>query len=180
MRRANRQLLLLALGVGVLGIAVYAEIERERTLLPPPLTAIDLARVQRLSVECTAVCRSRRFERRADGWQMLEPYAQAANAEAVAHLLAIARAPVRVKLQGNAVDAEKLGLAPPLAVLRVDDVAIALGDEDPIEHDRYMQVGDTFARVADRFSARVFEAPENEIANELAPAPAATPAPRKE
>lgn len=180
MRRANRQLLWLALGVGVLGAAVYAEIERERTLLPQPLTAIDPARVQRLSVECASVCRSRRFERNANGWQMLEPFAKPANAEAVEHLLAIARAPVRVKLQGNAVDAAKLGLAPPLVVLRVDDVAIALGDEDPIEHDRYMQVGDTFARVADRFSARVFEAPENELANERAPDPAHDRAATKE
>jgi len=165
MRRANRQLLLLALAVAVLGGAVYAEVERERTLLPPPLTAIDPAKVQRLSIECASVCRSRRFVRDANGWQMLEPFAQPASAEAVEHLLAIARAPVRVKLQGNAVNPAKLGLEPALVVLRVDDIAIALGDEDPIEHDRYMRVGDMFARVPDRFSARVFEAPENELAD---------------
>jgi hypothetical protein len=164
MKRANRQLAWLALGVAALGAVVYAEIARERAALPPPLTAIDPARVQHLAIECQSVCRSRRFERTANGWQMLEPYAKPASAEAVAHLLAVARAPVRVTLERSAYDAAKLGLAPPLLVLRVDDVAIALGDEDPIEHDRYVLVGDTLARVPDRFSARLFEAPENELA----------------
>ena len=163
MRKSNRNLLLLALAVLLLGGAVYAEIERERALLLQPLVALDLAAVRRLEVHCNSVCRSRSFERTAAGWQMLTPYAQPAREDAIAHLLAVARAPARVRLVRQDYDLAKLGLAPPLLTLQIDDVQIALGDEDPIEHDRYVLVGDLLARVPDRFSARLLEAPENEL-----------------
>jgi len=168
MRKKTRSLLFLALGTALLGGAVYLQIARERAAFPPPLTDIDPARVTRLEVRCSAVCRTRRFERDGTTWRMLEPYAAPANAEMVAKLLSVARAPVSVKLDAAAYDMAKLGLAPPLVTLRVDDVEIALGDEDPIDHDRYVRVGKLLARVPDRFSARVFETPESELA--VAPA----------
>jgi len=164
MRGPTRNLILLALGVALLGAAVYAQIEHERTLAPQPVTALDTDKVRRLEIVCMSVCRSRRFERTDAGWQMLEPYAQPARAEAVAHLLAVARAPARMRADVRGYDLHKLGLAPPLLTLRLDDTQIAVGDEDPIEHDRYMLVGEQLLRVPDRFSARLLEAPEGELA----------------
>ena len=173
MRRTTRHTILLALAVAMLGGAVYAEIARERRLLPQPLTQIDPTSARRLEIRCAAVCRSRRFERRADGWRMLEPYDQPASAEAIAHLFAVTHAPMRTRLESHGHDPAKLGLAPPLVTLIVDDIEIAVGDEDPIEHDRYVRVGDVLARVPDRFSARLFEAPEGELADPGAATPAA-------
>jgi hypothetical protein len=173
LRRATRNLLALAALVALLCGAVYAEIDRERAMLPQALTQIDPARAQRLEIRCAAVCRSRRFERRADGWRMLEPYDQPASADAIAHLFAVTHAPIRVRLDMRDHDPARLGLAPPLVTLIVDDVQIAVGDEDPIEHDRYVRTGDVLARVPDRFSARLFEAPEGELADPASAQPAA-------
>jgi len=170
MRRATRTLFLLTITVALLGAAVYAEIARERTLMPRPLTQIDPLTARRLEIRCAAVCRSRRFERRAEGWHMLEPYDRPASAEAIAHLFAVTHAPIRTRLDVHDHDPAKLGLAAPLVTLIVDDVEIAVGDEDPIEHDRYVRVGDLLARVQDRFSARLFEAPEGELAEPVDPA----------
>lgn len=158
------------LAVTLLATAVYAELARERALAPQPVSTLDSASVQHIEIHCAAVCRSRRFERTAAGWQMLEPYNLPASAAAVAHLLAVARAPARVRLNLRDYDLAKLGLSPPLLTLRLDDVAIDVGDEDPIEHDRYMRVGDALLRVPDRFSARLLEAPEGELADPAAAA----------
>ena len=172
-RRKTRNLLGLAAAVALLGGAVYAEVQRERAMLPQPLTQVDPQRAQRLEIQCAAVCRSRRFERRAGGWQMLEPYDAPANAEAIAHLFAVTRAPVRMRLDLRDHDPSRLGLAPPLVTLIIDGARIAVGDEDPIEHDRYVLADGMLARVPDRFSARLFEAPESELAG---PAPGPRPA----
>lgn len=165
MKRSSRQLLLLALAVALLAIAVRAELARERALAPQPVSSIDTSQVRRLEIRCAAVCRSRRFERGASGWQMLEPYQAPADTAAVEHLLSVARAPARMRLNLRDYDLAKLGLAPPLLTLALDDVLIQVGGEDPLEHDRYMRVGDTLLRVPDRFSARLLESPQSELAN---------------
>jgi hypothetical protein len=170
MRKSTRSILFLALAVIALGAAVYVELEREIHLAMQPLTALDPASVKRVEILCAAVCRNRRFEQTDAGWQMLEPFAKPADSEAIRRLLAVARAPIRVRLQLRDYDLAKLGLAPPQIVLKLDDVRIDVGDEDPIEHDRYIRVGDTLVRVPDRFSARLLEAPESEVAD-VAPAP---------
>jgi len=164
MRRSNRSVWYLALLVALLGAAVYAQLARERSALLQPVTSLDTAAVRRIDIVCAAVCRSRRFERSPAGWQMLEPYQKPASAAAIARLLAVARAPARVRLNLRDYDLSKLGLAPPLLTLRLDDTVIELGDEDPIEHDRYIRVGSELLRVPDRFSARLLEAPEGELA----------------
>ena len=165
MSRASRNLLLLALAVAALGAAVSAQLARERALGPQPVSTLDGDSVRRIEIRCASVCRSRRFERTAEGWQMREPYQAPASAQAVAHLLAVARAPARLRLNLRDYDLAKLGLAPPLLTLTLDDVVIQVGDEDPLEHDRYMRVGDTLLRVPDRFSARLLESPESELAD---------------
>jgi hypothetical protein len=164
MRKSTRNILLLALAVALLGGSVYAELERERGLGVQPLTTLDPAAVQRVEIRCRD-CTTRRFARDANGWRMLEPYAQPANAESVARLLAVARSPVRTRAKIAEYDATKLGLAPAQFTLTFDQTVIEIGNEDPIEHDRYVKLGDELLRVPDRFSARLLEAPDSEVAD---------------
>jgi hypothetical protein len=163
MRKTTRNIFFLAVAVALLAVAVYVELGHEKTSGQAPMTRLDPATVQRLEVRCDT-CRTRRFARSVDGWRMLEPYALPADADAVAHLLAIARAPVRQRLRLQEYDLAKLGLSPPQFTLTFDDVVVSIGGEDSIEHDRYVRVGDELLRVADRFSARLLEAPERELA----------------
>ena len=167
MRRSTRNLLLLALAVAMLGGAVYAELERERTLGVQPLTSLDPATIQRVEIRCSD-CQTRRFERAGTGWRMLEPYAQAANTDSVARLLAVAMAPVRTRAKIAEYDPAKLGLAPAQFTLKYDDLTIEIGNEDPIEHDRYVKLDGELLRVPDRFSARLLESPESELADRKA------------
>jgi hypothetical protein len=160
-------MVVLAVTVALLAMAVYAELGHEQRIAQAPLTRLDPATVQRLEVRCQT-CRTRRFARSADGWHMLEPYALPADADAVAHLLAIARTPVRQRLQLPEYDLAKLGLSPAQFTLTFDDLVVSIGGEDSIEHDRYVRVGDELLRVADRFSARLLEAPERELADPAA------------
>lgn len=153
---------MLAAVVALLAIAVYAELMHERTLAPMPLTGVDPATVRNLEVRC-ATCRTRRFARDENGWRMLEPYALPADAEAIARLLAVAHAPVRERHPLHDYDAVRLGLDPAQITLTLDDLVVAIGGEDPIDHDRYVHVGDEMLRVPDRFGARLLEAPENEL-----------------
>jgi hypothetical protein len=163
MTRRLRTLLILALAVAVLGGGVYAELERERSLAAQPLTTLDPANVRHIEIRCRD-CQTRVFERDGAGWRMLEPYAQTANAESVTRLLNVVQAPVRTRAKLAEYDTSKLGLAPPQFTLRFDETIVEIGDEDPIEHDRYVKLGDELLRVPDRFSARLLEAPESELA----------------
>ena len=165
MRKTTRSIFFLIVLVAALAAAVSAQLAHERERAAAPLTGLDAATVQRIQVLCSTGCTPRRFERDATGWQMLEPYALPANVEAVARLLAIAHASVRKRQALRDYDPAKLGLAPAQITLILDDVTIDFGDEDPIEHDRYVRIGDELLHVPDRFSARLLEAPENELAD---------------
>lgn len=164
MRRSTRSVLLLTVAVAVLGAAVYAELVRERGLAPQPKTALDPAHVTRLEIRC-ASCTTRVFERVDGEWRMRTPHDAPANPEAVARLLAVLRAPVRMRAPMAGYDAAKLGLDPPLISVIADATRIDIGGEDPIDHDRYVRVGTELMRVPDRFSARLLESPESELLN---------------
>ncbi|MGH8041376.1 MAG: DUF4340 domain-containing protein [Rudaea sp.] len=164
MRRSTRSILFLALAVALLGAAVYAELARERALAPQPLTHIDTAAVQRLQIQCRS-CTTRVFERSAGIWHMTAPYRAAANLQAVARLLALTHASVRTRAPMSGYDAAKLGLDPPLITVIIDELRIDIGGEDPIDHDRYVRIGNELLRVPDRFSARLLEDPESELAD---------------
>ncbi len=162
MRKATRNSVFLAVTVVLLGAGIYVELAREATLAPQPLTAVELAAVRRVEVRCTG-CRTRRFARDEHGWRMLEPYALPADAEVLERLLAIAHAPVQERHPLRDYDPVKLGLRPPQITLMLDDLVIDVGGEDPIDHDRYIRVGEEMLRVPDRFGARLLESPESEL-----------------
>ena len=161
MRREHRNLLWLAGVCVVLGSAVYVQLGREQRV--DRLSAIDPAQVRSLRVECRG-CATRRFERVEGHWQMREPRDVRADDAAVERLLAIASAPVRFRHPRGALDAGKIGLDPPQAVLTLDAMVLRFGATDAINGDRYVDVGATIALVPDRFSALLFEPAEREMA----------------
>ena len=162
MKRRLRTNLILLTVAALLGAAVYAELLREDAMADP-LTSLDIDAVRTLTVTCNA-CKPRRFEKDGAHWRMLEPYAQPAEDRAVARLLAIARAPVRLRHPPGELDAKKIGLDPPLATLQLDGTVLKFGMTAAIDGDRYADVGGVIALVPDRFSVLLFGSPENELA----------------
>ena len=164
MRRRTRSVLALLTTVVLLALGVAAQIAHERTQAPQPLTRLDPQTIRHIEVRCNT-CTTRRFERSDDGWHMRAPYDAPADPAAVRRLLAVSGAPIRLRLDDGEHDPARLGLAPASIVVVFDRVTIEIGDEDPIEHDRYVRVGGELFRVRDRFSARLLEAPESEVAD---------------
>ena len=163
MRRRTRTNLFLLAMVTLLGVAVFAEMRRERALARDPLTTMDPERIRSLAVTCQG-CTARRFEKVDGHWMMREPKEQPANDDAVARLAAIVRAPVRYRRPADEMDATKLGLEPPVATLTVDGTVLKFGTTDAIHNDRYVEAGGTIALVPDRFSVLLFASPESETA----------------
>lgn len=162
MRKSTRSLLILAVAAIALGAAVYAELVRERGLAPQPVTSLDPASVTHLEIHCRS-CTTRVFERVDGVWWMKQPHDAKASAEAVTRLLAIVHASVRTRAAMAGYDAARLGLDPPQMTVIAGATRIDIGGEDPIDHDRYVRVGDELLRVPDRFSARLLESPESEL-----------------
>ena len=166
MRRQTRTNLFLLAMVALLGVAVFAELRRENAIARDVLTHLDPDAVRTLSVTCQG-CTKRRFEKIDGHWRMREPRDAAASDERVARLAAIVAAPVRYRRPASELDPAKVGLAPPVATLEVDGLALKFGTTDAIHNDRYAEVGDTIALVPDRFSALLFATPESELAEPL-------------
>jgi hypothetical protein len=163
MKRRTRTHLFLFAVLSLLGVAVYAELRKERALATDPLTTLDASAVRTLRIRCPD-CETRRFEKVDGHWRMLEPLVQAADDARIDRIVAIARAPVRFRHAAGELDAKKLGLDPPWASLELDDTTLTFGTTDAIHGDRYVMVGDTVALVPDRFSALLFAKPDSELA----------------
>lgn len=163
MKRRTRSTLWLLATLAALVAAVQWQVRHERARMSDPLSALDLDAVRRIEVDCRG-CEPRRYEKADGAWRMLAPDARAADEQVVARLLAIARAPVRTRYAQGELDPARIGLVPPLATLRLDDVVLAFGTTDAIHGDRYVAVGDGVALVPDRFSVHLFTTPETAAA----------------
>ena len=168
MKRATRTNLILISVVAVLGVAVYWQVQREVARFEPPLSALDPTTIEQVRVACLQ-CVARRFERLGEHWQMREPYDLPADDAQVARLLSIAALPVRSRRALTSLDAQKIGLAPALLSLDLDNEHFDIGSTDAFHGDRYVRVGDTIAMVPDRFSPFLVAAPASELDRHLLP-----------
>jgi hypothetical protein len=168
MRRAARSNLILLGVVAVLGVAAYLQIGKETSRFEPPLSTLDPAMIQRVTVSCLE-CVPRRFERVGEHWTMREPYDLPADDTQVARLLGIASAVVRSRRPFSSLDAKKIGLDPALMRLDLDDQHFEIGTTDAFNGDRYVRVGDTIAMAPDRFSPFLVAAPASELDRHLVP-----------
>lgn len=166
MRTAARTNLVLAVVAAVLGVLAWWQVDREIDAREPPLATIDTAAVTNLHVRC-AGCVERRFTRTPGGWRMTVPYALDADPNAIARLLAIADAPVRLREPVEHYDLAKIGLDPPTMTLELDASRIDFGSTDALRGDRYARDGARIARVPDRFSPFLVATPESELDRHL-------------
>lgn len=168
MRRASRSnLILLGLAV-LLGLAAWWQVEREVAGFEPPLSTLDVAAIRRVEVSCLQ-CQRRVFEREGAHWTMREPYLLAADDAVVARLLSIAQSPVRRRHALDAFEPARIGLAPALMSLDLDDTHFDIGLTDALGGDRYVRTDDRIAMVPDRFSPFLVAAPESELDRHLMP-----------
>jgi hypothetical protein len=91
------------------------------------------------------------LQRQASGWHMSHPYKVAANDFLVDRLLEIADADSLQRFPAPAEGLAEFGLEPPQAILELDSTRIQMGSTNPINHHRYLRIGDNVHLIQDRF-----------------------------
>lgn len=107
------------------------------------LTSLDPAAVSRIEVRLKG-WPEQRFERREGRWTGDAAHVDEGRAD---ELAALADTPVAEWRPASAFDAAKIGLAPPLATLVLDDVRVDFGEMTALGKRRYVRVGDRVAIV---------------------------------
>jgi hypothetical protein len=92
------------------------------------------------------------LEKRNGSWQMIQPHAAKANDPKIERLLEIAKTASTEHFPLPDGDRAQFGLDPPMAELRLDDTWLEIGGTHPIDHRRYVLVGDTLHLINDHFA----------------------------
>lgn len=113
-----------------------------------PLTHVDTAAVSRIEL---AGKETLSLEKKDGHWHLTTPFQAPANDRRVELLLNIPAKSSNASYPAVAGELARFGLAPPGAVLRLDDLSLEFGDSDPIQQRRYVKVGETLRLVEDDF-----------------------------
>lgn len=148
MKRAARTRLALLIGVAVLAALALWQWQRDAHDAPGSLLSLDPAAITQVTLQLgdtPAVQYAKRDGHwwRSDGQRIDDRYADT--------LTAAAAAPVLQWRAASAFDTAKIGLAPPQAVLTLDDQRLAFGAMSATGPQCYVQVGARVALVSLRF-----------------------------
>jgi hypothetical protein len=153
-RRANRNLAVLAIIAIVLVAAVLWVGRREYLRHPPMLTALDPDAVTRIELDIPVIA-SQAFERRADGWWRTEPSDARADDARVQRLVRLAATPVARWIPVSDITLSNVGLDHPSATLLLNGTRLEYGGLTAIDDLRYVRVGDHIALVPRQYSPEV-------------------------
>lgn len=154
MKRANRQLAVLALVALALVAAVLWIGRREYLRDPPAITAIAPDAVTHIELDIPPIA-PQVFARRQDGWWRVKPTAARANDTRIERLAKLAATPVARWIPAAAITPAKVGLEQPSATLVLDGTRFEYGGLSAIGDLRYVRVGDKVALVPRQYSPEV-------------------------
>jgi hypothetical protein len=153
MKRAARQRALLLLGVAALLAVALWQYRRDQAAAPGTLLALDPAaithvelRLQRAPVE--------HYVRRDGHWWRTDGTPARSDDGRIDELTRIAQAPVLSWRPASDFNPAKIGLQPPLAVLRLDGQTLEFGETSVTGPQRYVRVGPRVALVSVRYTPR--------------------------
>jgi len=164
-----RNLLNLALaGIAVcLGLIAYYRPGLEPATAPQPITTLDAAQVRLIEV-------SRRerpaltFTRQDGGWLLGGDPPLPASPFQLNSLLAILHAEARREYPADTLDLRQLGLDPPEASIRIDDVpTLEIGTTEPLDNLRYVRHGATVYLLEDSYQHLINADRSNFVARRL-------------
>lgn len=166
MNRNQLNLALLAL-VGGLTLTVVLTQEEETPKLP--LVGLEPSAIERIAVRHPDADEIL-LQRQAGQWRLTAPGEAAAEAIEVSALTDLAALESERQLAVADVDLAQLGLAPPKYEIQLNDALLQFGGIEPLEHERYIRVGDTIHLVGDPPSAALDSDPSDLVSKQLLPA----------
>ncbi|MCK5639312.1 MAG: DUF4340 domain-containing protein [Gammaproteobacteria bacterium] len=146
----NRSLLnlgLLAL-VTILVLLVIVEPGKEPAVENQAITNLESAQINRIRIERSQAS-ILEFKRRDSRWWITSPLEIPANEYRMERLLGIVEARSQNNYPASGQSLELFGLQTPTVHLFLNDTAIAFGKTEPLNHLRYLQVGDTIHLMRD-------------------------------
>lgn len=165
MNRLHLNLALLGTAVG-LGALLY--FTREVPEQGPPLTTLSETTLQQVRIEHPG--RPAIVLQRKDGtWQLTAPVTARADPMEVSSITQLVGMPARRSLAVADVQLSELKLDPPLYRVYLDDTVLEIGDREPLEHRRYIRVGDRVALTDEPPSAALDADYADLVAKELLP-----------
>lgn len=144
MKTAHVNLLLAAVAVGLFALLVVDE-NREKALVAkaierqPPLTALDANAIRSIRLR-NAGSPDVVLEKTGSGWQLRAPIDMPADLVQVGNLTAIATLETRGSIDTAVARRADLGLDPPRSTVVFDDVALAVGEIEPLKRSRYIEL----------------------------------------
>ncbi len=164
MRRANRQLSWLLVGVAVLaGIALWTVQHQSANAAPETLLPFGQEAVSRIDIKIHKG-ELRRFEKRDGQWHMLAPLQGRADDTHMQALTAITKAKILSWRPASEFDLSKIGLEPPWAVVTLNDHELKFGTLAALAPQRYVLVKGHIAMIPARYAADIAATPDSELA----------------
>ena len=131
--------LVLLLVVAGLILVVYLQPGVEKEAKPPTLLSIGPDDVNRIEIK-PASKDAITFAKKGSEWRIVSPLDARANTFRINALLRLTHTPVRKQYDVAPADLAKFKLDKPLGVIQLNDIKIAFGDSESINHYRYVMV----------------------------------------
>jgi len=139
--------IILLVVVIVLGLLVFYTLEQNKPIIESKLTDLDSKTVQSIHIERLNENPITLQKDSADFWQITAPIELPANDFQTENLLRILALREYTKIASS--NLAEFKLDKPLATIKFDQLTVAFGDSSPLNHQRYMQIGDNVYLIRD-------------------------------
>ncbi|MCX8049365.1 MAG: DUF4340 domain-containing protein [Methylohalobius sp.] len=147
MRRRWLVILSLLFLVAGLGGWVYWLAQAPEKVSPPLLAAFAPDAVQQIVIERQN--ERLEFTRGQEGWRMVQPFEAPADAYHMEQLLSLPNQSSQTRYPASELDLARLELIPPKATVRLGESEVRFGGQNPLNFQRYVQIGDTVYLIED-------------------------------
>lgn len=162
----NLGLLVLVVGLGVIVMSDFTD--KTSIAEPKKLSDLDPADINQISISLESD-KPIELKRVNDNWRMIKPIEIAANEVQVFSLLSLLNTISYGKYKVAEADLAKYGLKPPTLTIEFNQNRFAIGDENPVNHRRYVLFNDNIHLIQDHYSNIAKSAPSGLINLTLIP-----------
>lgn len=151
--------------IAALALVVYLDPGKEQQKTDS-LTNIDPESLTHFELQNTV---NLVFDRQDEHWRIVAPIQAPANDGRIKQLLELTQVESRASYPLKPEDLAKFGLDKPKAILKLGQATLVFGGSDPIDMNRYVQVGDTLHLIPDDAYRHLIASPTDFVDKKLLP-----------